>query len=94
VRVAFLTSTVAAAAFVILYRFLGVSPWIAIPGLVFAGWLVGCHLPALRRPHAGPGPGLTLVAPLVEDDFGDGSGDGRASADHEPGEGWSFGQAA
>ena len=78
IRVAFLTSIVATAAFVVLYRLVGVSPWIAVPLLVFGGWLVGCHLPALQRSSTRTGPGLHRVPPCyadVEDDFDDDIGD-------------------
>ena len=44
-RVAFLTSLVAAATGVILYRLVGLSAWVIVPVLAFAGWVVGCHLP-------------------------------------------------
>jgi hypothetical protein len=54
-RVAFLTSLVAAAAGVTLYRLAGVSPWLIVPVLAFGGWIVGCHLPpacpAVFAPH-------------------------------------------
>jgi hypothetical protein len=68
VRVAFLTSIVASAAFVVLYRLVGVSPWVAVPLLVFAAWLVGCHLPAVTRNGGSrPGPGLRLVVAAADD---------------------------
>ena len=66
-RVASLTSIVASAAFVVLYRLVGVSPWVAVPLLVFAGWLVGCHLPAMTRGGIRPGPGLHLVVAAADD---------------------------
>lgn len=45
IRVAFLTSLVAAATGVVLYRLVGLSAWVVLPVLLFAGWIVGCHLP-------------------------------------------------
>jgi hypothetical protein len=45
VRVAFVTSLVAAATGVVLIRLVGLSPLVIVPVLAFAGWMVGCHLP-------------------------------------------------
>jgi len=57
VRVAFLTSLVAAATGAVLYGLVGLSAWIVVPLLVFGGWVVGCHLPPARPGHLLPGPG-------------------------------------
>jgi hypothetical protein len=86
IRVAFVTSLLAAATGVILYRLVGLSAWVIVPLLVFGGWVVGCHLSPASPAALQPGPGGTSLY-LVEDSFGDAESDaGR--------EGWSGGLAA
>jgi hypothetical protein len=70
IRVAFLTSLVAAATGVILFRLVGLSGWVVVPLLAFGGWLVGCHLPPAAPQILRPGPGGTTLY-VVEDSFGD-----------------------
>ena len=60
-RVAFLTSLVAAATGVILYRLVGLSAWVIVPILAFGGWVVGCHLPPACPATSGARPVRGLV---------------------------------
>ena len=90
IRVAFLTSLLAAATGVILYRLVGLSAWVILPLLVFGGWVVGCHLPPAAPATLQPGPGGTTLY-VVEDSFGDAESDATREAGHE---GWSGGLAA
>lgn len=90
IRVAFLTSIVAAATGVVLYRLVGLSAWVIVPLLVFGGWLVGCHLPAAAPARLQPGPGGTRLY-VVEDSFGDANG---RAGDGPDGRGWSGDLAA
>ena len=66
VRVAFLTSLVAAATGAVLYGLVGLSAWIVVPLLVFGGWVVGCHLPPARPGHLVPGPGTSRPVRLAD----------------------------
>lgn len=85
IRVAFVTSLLAAATGVILYRLVGLPAWVILPVLVFGGWIVGCHLPPAAPSSLLPGPGGTTLY-VVEDSFGE--------RDDAGADGWSGGLAA